>query len=50
MQHSGAVAVKISARLAMMNVCGHCRAICALPIPSPSSFWSSCIATVTRDS
>ena len=27
----------------------HWRAISALPTPSPSSFWSSCITTVTRD-
>ena len=36
--------------LAMTEIYGYCRAICALPMPSPSSFWSSCIATVTRDS
>src|SRR3984893_9108146 len=32
----------------MIGLSAHCLAISALPTPSPSSFWSLCMATVTR--
>ena len=34
--------------IALRSLAAYCRAISALPTPSPSSFWSSCMATVTR--
>jgi len=33
-----------------MTALVYCRPICALPTPAPSSVWSSCIFTVTRNS